>query len=99
MAESLFPHKGKSIENQLAYLCQMRQKVEQKQQVLLSRSVSLARFIRIAALDHIRDLPEIENARKLLAQTMPRFGLNNKISAFSDAAFSTSMGQYLRNLN
>lgn len=99
MAESSFPEKNKSTQSQLAQLCQMRNKVEQKQQILLSKSISLARFIRIAALDHIRDLPEMDNAKKLLAMTLPEFGRNGKTPQRYHAAISRVLASFLRNLN
>lgn len=44
----------------------MRLRLEAKEQVLLHKTINLNRFIRLASLDHLRDSPEMANAKKFL---------------------------------
>jgi len=74
--EEEFKEKSKILTEQLAKLCSMRLLMEAKQQILLSRSIYLSRFIKIASLEHVKDFPEIENARKLLSMTLPNFEIS-----------------------
>ncbi len=76
MKEENFIFQSKVITSQLSKLCEMRLVMESKQQILLSRSIYLSRFIKIAALEHVKDFPEIENARKLLSLTLPNFEIS-----------------------
>ena len=74
--EEEFKTHSKILTEQLARLCTMRLVLETKHQILLSRSIFLSRFIKIAALEHVKDFPEIENARKLLSMTLPNFEIS-----------------------
>jgi len=74
--EKEFKKHSKILTEQLARLCTMRLVLETKHQILLSRSIFLSRFIKIAALEHVKDYPEIENARKLLSMTLPNFEIS-----------------------
>ena len=74
--EEEFKIKSKILTEQLARLCSMRLVLETKHQILLSKSIFLSRFIKIAALEHVKDFPEIENARKLLSMTLPNIEIS-----------------------
>jgi len=74
--EEEFKIKSKILTAQIARLCTMRLVLETKHQILLSRSIFLSRFIKIASLEHVKDFPEIENARKLLSLTLPSFEIS-----------------------
>lgn len=69
--EELFRAQSKQLVNQLATHCMMRLKVENKEQILLSKTIHLTRFIRLASLDHLRSAPEMENAKRVLAMISP----------------------------
>jgi hypothetical protein len=71
--ERLFNKEDAAVIRQLSSLYCLRPKLESRQQYLLIRSVLLTRFIRIAALRHLRNQPEITLARKLLIRMLPDF--------------------------
>jgi len=80
--EELFRNRSKIVQHQLSQLYIMRLSMETKQQVLLSKSIYLSRFIKIAALDHIRNAPEIDGARKLLSSILPDLKIRKSTESF-----------------
>jgi hypothetical protein len=62
---------SKLLIKKLAHLCAMRDNMLARQQTMLSRSVNLARFVRLAALDHVRHSPELHLAKKYLGTMVP----------------------------
>jgi len=69
--EEIFRSQSETLVRQLAMLCAVRLKVEAKEQILLSKTINLTRFIRLASLDHLKDVPEMVNARRVLAMITP----------------------------
>jgi hypothetical protein len=53
----------------LAAWCRMRWDMEDSQQKMLAKSVSLSRFIKITSLARTKDFPELRAAKKLLSDT------------------------------
>lgn len=86
--EEDFKNDSKYVQEQLSKLYTMRLSMEAKQQVLLSKSLFLSRFIKIASLDHIQNAPEIDGARKLISGFLPDFQVNKKTDSFRELAFS-----------
>jgi hypothetical protein len=64
--EEVFKNQSLFIIKQLSTLAVMRIRLEAKEQVLLQKTINLNRFIRLASLDHLRDSPEMANAKKFL---------------------------------
>ncbi len=55
----------------LSALCNLRPRLESRQQHLLIRSLLLTRFIRVASLRHLQNKPEITLARRILSGILP----------------------------
>jgi hypothetical protein len=81
-----FREESKLVQKQLSKLYTMRLAMETKQQVLLSKSIYLSRFIKIASLDHIRNAPEIDGARKLLSTILPNLRMRRSLENFRELA-------------
>jgi hypothetical protein len=69
--KGVFSSEDAAVIQQLSSLYCLRPRLESRQQYLLIRSVLLTRFIRIAALRHLKNQPEITLARNLLAKMLP----------------------------
>ncbi len=82
--EDLFRQQSKFVQEHLSKLYTMRLSMETKQQVLLSKSIYLSRFIKIASLDHIRNAPEIDGARKLLSGILPDLKIKKSSDSFKN---------------
>jgi hypothetical protein len=97
--EEQFRKQSSVLVEQLSKLCTMRLVVESKQQILLSRSIYLSRFIKIAALDHVKGLPEMENARKMLALTLPDFKIEKSNPGWANTGLHDRLNSPFNNLN
>lgn len=64
--EEVFKNQSQFLLKQLSTLAVMRIRLEAKEQVLLHKTINLNRFIRLASLDHLRNSPEMANAKKFL---------------------------------
>jgi hypothetical protein len=64
--EEVFKNQSQFLIRQLSTLAVMRIRLEAKEQILLQKTINLNRFIRLASLDHLRDSPEMANAKKFL---------------------------------
>jgi hypothetical protein len=88
-----------SLTSQLARLGMMRLEMEIKQQILLSKSIYLSRFIKIAALEKAKDFPEIEGAKKVLNETFTYFKVKSGLSTFQGHQPSLFQSGFKVNLN
>ena len=77
-----FSERSKLLQRQLSQLYTLRLSEEKDQQVLLSKSIHLSRFIKIASLDHIQNAPEIDGAKRVLSSFLPIQGLNDSKIGF-----------------
>lgn len=84
--EEIFKERSAYIVTQLAAMCTVRLRLEVKEQIILSKTINLSRFIKLASLDHLKESPEMENARRVLSMIAPNPNLMN--SGFSVQTFS-----------
>lgn len=88
--EELFKKQSTIVQQQLCRLYSMRLTMETRHQVMLSKSIYLSRFIKIASLDHIRDAPEIDGARKLLSSILPDLKIKKSTDSFKSLVSKSS---------
>jgi hypothetical protein len=87
--EKRFEKHVRKVQQELSAQCVLRQPTEMRQQVLLSKSVYLSRFIKLASLDRMRNGPEMDDARKFLMTMVPHWKSNHKPFGFAEFLRST----------
>lgn len=70
--------RSKLLQKKLASLAGMQENILAQQQAMVARSVNLTRFVKQAALHHMREAPEIHMAREYLGTVLPGFGHEEK---------------------
>ena len=82
--ENRFENHVRKVHLELTANCVLRHQTEMKQQIMLSKSIYLSRFIKIASLDRMRNGPEMDDARRFLVRMFPEGRSKLRRSGFSE---------------